>query len=86
MKKYFPEKIRSPQKNSRPRELFFLNGKSASPLLKKWFPERHRFPEQILKFRPALPAYVNMVVGAQQAGLEFPVRSHAEPVAEGAEL
>ena len=54
--------------------------------LEEWFPQRHCFTEQFLKFLTALPADINMVVRPKQAGLQLPVRCHAEPVAECTEL
>jgi hypothetical protein len=52
----------------------------------KGFPQRYRFPEQCFEFRTFLPTDINVVVSAQEAGLEFTVRSNPEAVAESAEL
>jgi hypothetical protein len=42
--------------------------------------------EQCFEFRPFLSPYIDVVVSAQEAGLEFPIRSNPEAVAESAEL
>ena len=56
------------------------------PLLIKWFSQGDCFFEQCFKFFVFLSPYVNMVIRAQEAGFEFPVRSNPEAVAESAEL
>jgi hypothetical protein len=64
----------------------FSRKKIPKKLLVERFPQRDRLPEELLEFRPALPADIDVVVGAEETWLEFSVRSHAEPVAEGTEL
>jgi hypothetical protein len=54
--------------------------------LVKGFPQRYRFLEQCFEFRPFLSPDIDVVVSAQEAGFEFPVRSNPEAVAESAEL
>jgi hypothetical protein len=52
----------------------------------KGFTQRNRSPEQFLEFRTLLSPDINMVIRAQEAGLEFPIGSNPETVAECAEF
>jgi hypothetical protein len=55
-------------------------------LFVKWFTQRYCFSEQVFEFITLSRPYIDMVIGAQQAGLEFPVRGDPEAVAECTEL
>ena len=66
--------------------VFFYLQEESLPLFVKGFAQRYRFSEQVFEFCTFFSPYIDMVIGAEQAGLEFPVRGDPEAVAECAEL
>ena len=55
-------------------------------LFEKWLAERNGLPEQVFEFLTPLVPDINMVIGPEQAGLEFSIGGDPEAIAVPAEL